>query len=378
MDQAFAYLRRYGVRATVNEVLHRIGRRVSNGDHPSAVHVEVSNCCNLRCEYCVLSENAEGDRIMSMDTFGGLLPSLGRARRIDLSGLAEPLMNKRLLEMVAETRRVAPHAHITLCSNLMLLTEEIAEGLVRNGVDELVFSLDGVDPALVDRIRRGGSLSTLLGNVRLLQNVKARHRSTRPVLSATVVLQRSNLADLPGIVELAATIGSTAVNVNGLEPYSEALLGNPVWTEPAAAEGLEGALRAAQDRAHELGVELRLPALSLQEPVCPQIFRPIVLADGTVVPCSVLAYRRRSLLGVDADGAVVRRDGQIERRSFGTTREGGLEAVWASPEYREFRARVQRGDFPPECASCLMKHHVICPTPPLSAAESLATAPETR
>jgi MoaA/NifB/PqqE/SkfB family radical SAM enzyme len=373
IPRALAYLRRYGARATVSESLQRVSRLIASGDTPTAVHVEVSNVCNLRCEYCVLSEGTEGDRIMSQETFERLLPSLARARRIDLSGLAEPLMHRRFVPMLAEVRAVAPRAHITMCTNATMLTPEVSRQLVDLGLDELVFSLDGVDPALVDSVRRGGSLDAVLDNIAVLRDVRRESGSDRPVLSATLVLQRENLDQLEGVVRLAAELGCDAVNINGLEPYSDTLVGHELWTGRAEPERLSAAFRAAERTARELGIELRFPALSPQKAECPQIFRPIVLADGTVVPCSVLAYARRSVLGVGADGAVESRDGRVERRSFGNTNEGGLDAVWSDAGYRAFRRAVRRGEFPEPCGACLLKHNVICPTPPLSADESLAT-----
>ena len=375
MDRALAFVRRHGVAATAAEVATRVAGRIRSGDAPSAVHVEVSNCCNLHCEYCVLDEASHGRKIMSDEMFDSLLPALADARRIDLSGLAEPLMNTRFTGMLARARAAAPRAHIAMCTNATLLTREISEQLVEHGLDELVFSLDGVDPAQVDAVRRGGSLDAVLENIRALQTVKKERGSRRPVLSATVVLQKENLAQLPAVVRLAAELGCEGVSVNGLEPYSSALVEHAVWADPDALPGLAAVLREAQAAAKEAGIELRLPALSPQAPLCPQVSRPIVLADGNVVPCSVLAYERLSLLAVDEAGDIVPGHGATEPLSFGTVGEGGLAAVWNDEAYRAFRQRVRAGDFPPECRSCLMKHDVICATPPLTADEAVATLP---
>ncbi len=371
-----AYLRVHSLPEAAAELASRILRRLRLGDLPPTIHVEISNVCNLSCEYCVLNEQSHTDRIMSERTFAAVLPYLRDARRIDVSGLAEPLMNTRWPAILQAARDAAPRAHIAMCSNATMLTEERSELLATGVLDELVFSLDGVDAALVDKVRQGGSLTEMLENIRTLQAVKARTATERPELNATVVLQRTNAAQLPAILELAAELGVGSVNVNGLEPYSPDILSEPVWTDPDRHEYMPPILEDADRIATRESITLRLPSMRPGPAICPQIHRPIVLADGTVAPCSVLAYRRRSLLRVDDAGVVVEQDEMTEARSFGSVNDRDLKSIWTSPEYRAFRHRVARGDFPSDCRSCLLKHGMICPTPPLSTTECLESLSE--
>jgi MoaA/NifB/PqqE/SkfB family radical SAM enzyme len=210
------YMRTHGLSATAEEVARRATRRARMGDLPASVHVEISNVCNLNCEYCVLDQNAEGDRVMSAETFSAVLPFLRGARRVDVSGIAEPLMNTRWPDILRDIREAAPHARIAMCSNMTLLTREKAEILVDSTLDELTFSLDGVDPALVDEVRRGGSL---IGDARQYPHASGRQGGARVRASRADChrrLQRSNVEQLPDIVRLAAELGVQAVNVNGL------------------------------------------------------------------------------------------------------------------------------------------------------------------
>ena len=61
-----------------------------------------------------------------------------------------------------------------------------------------------------------------------------------------------------------------------------------------------------------------------------------------------------------------------ERIAFGNVNDQPLEEIWANPAYAEFRARVLRGDFPAECALCLMKHDVVCANAPLTPGQFLS------
>jgi radical SAM protein with 4Fe4S-binding SPASM domain len=140
----------------------------------------------------------------------------------------------------------------------------------------------------------------------------------------------------------------------------------------AVADMLRSAVSRAHDVAAERGIELRLPALVPQTARCPQMGRPVILADGTVVPCSVLAYHRDGYLAIEADGSVSEQRTATERLVFGNINERPLSEIWSDPAYRAFRARVAATDFPAACGACLMKYNVICPTEPLSAEEFLA------
>jgi len=51
------------------------------------------------------------------------------------------------------------------------LTPEVSEQLIAGGLDELVFSLDGVNPVQADAVRRGGSLDTGIANIRGLPDL---------------------------------------------------------------------------------------------------------------------------------------------------------------------------------------------------------------
>ncbi len=371
--KAATYLRDHGLAATVGEAAMRGARRLRMGGLPPSVHVEISNVCNLDCAYCVLDDNAQGDRIMRESTFERVLPFLRDARRVDVSGLAEPLMNPKWPSFVSAIRRATPCGYIAMCSNATLLSRDKAQTLVEHGLDQLVFSLDGVDAEMVDGIRRGGSFFSMTDNLLALQEIKATLSSSRPELSATMVLQRSNVGQLADTIRLAAKIGAASVNVNGLEPYTGDLLSEVVWSDAERFDYLPPILREAQRAAQETGLTVRITSMRPARPACPQVHRPMILADGAVVPCSVLAYDRRSLLWVDESMRVVEHDGSTARVSFGNINDESFRRIWASPEYRSFRSAVSAGRFPSACSRCLVKHDVICPTPPLTIAQCLGT-----
>jgi MoaA/NifB/PqqE/SkfB family radical SAM enzyme len=267
-------------------------------------------------------------------------------------------------------------ARILICTNASLLTRELCEKFVELGLANLDFSLDGTDPVLVDGIRRGGSLEKLICNMRTLQEVKRERAASHPEVAAAMVLQRRNVHMLPGVVRLAAGLGATALSVNGLEPYRDEQAAEAVWTDASLVAGLEEAVTEAGRLARDLGVDLRIASFRPRPPGCLAVQRPVVLADGSVVPCSVLAYSRRSVLRIGASGAVEPSQGRTERVVFGNVNERSLRSIWKGAAYRAFRRSVSAGDFPAPCRDCLIKYGVICqgvsPEPTMDAAGNLA------
>lgn len=93
-------------------------------------------------------------------------------------------------------------------------------------LDTFEFSLDGVIPEVVDKIRKKSEFSKTIENLRTFNSIKQRKNSKKPVFIATNILQKKNYQQLPDVVKLASELGVTKLNVNGLEPYKEDMVDN--------------------------------------------------------------------------------------------------------------------------------------------------------
>lgn len=373
LHRVYKYAVTYGFLDSIQKAWGIAPRLFTIRGLPLSILVEVSNCCNMHCEYCVLDDGAQGDRVMSNTTFANVLPYLRNTLRIYVSGLAEPLMNNRFTSMLADIRRIAPYTSIQMCTNGALLTRKISKNLLDQKLDALFFSLDGVDAKKVDNIRLGGSLVNQISNIKTLHSLKRERSSKKPLIATTVVLQKKNVEQLPAIIKLSSQLGIKVVGINGLEPYVDNMVDAILWNDPSIVGQLKIVLSEASTAAAEANIELRLPAFRPQPAICTQISRPIILADGTVVPCSVLAYPRGSFLYVDKSESTIKANGVIKRLSFGNVNERSFKSIWMDKEYLDFRRNVQRGSFPPPCKKCLMKHHIICPVPHLNVEQCLNT-----
>jgi len=327
---------------------------------PSTLHIETTTVCNLSCEYCVLGSNMYEKKVMGISEFKSLKNYFKKVNHISLSGLAEPLMNKNIVEFIKIIKEENDQCGVSIFSNGKLLTEELSARLVESKLDAFEFSLDGVIPEVVDKIRKNGEFSKTIENLKTFNSIKLRKNSKKPVFMATNILQKKNYQQLPDVVKLASELGVVKLNVNGLEPYKEDMIDNIMWLPGYLPKDLPDVLEETIKVAKEKNVLIRLASLVPKKPFCRSVLTPLIMANGDVTCCAVLAYDRDYLFILNKENQIAKKHGICKKKIFGNVFNTSLEDIWFSKEYSEFRDRVLKKQFPSECSSCLIKHQFIC------------------
>jgi MoaA/NifB/PqqE/SkfB family radical SAM enzyme len=328
---------------------------------PRMLHVEISSVCNLNCKYCMLREKMPVKHVMSLEEFESLRRYFRHMNHVYLSGLAEPLMNRNAAGFVGIIKKESSgRCAVSMFSNAMLLTSGLSERLIDSGLDEFQFSLDGVDADMVNEYRRGGDHERMIENVRELGNIKKKKKSPTPVLMATTVLHRKNYGQLPDTIDLAVELGVEVLDINGLEPYRSEMTEDALWVKENTPHDLPEVIEAAMMRAEGKGITIRCAGLLPGKPACYSVLTPVILPNGDVVPCAVLAYDREYFYRVDPAGRVQMAEGLCRRKVIGNVFEKNLEEILSDRENSRFRVDVMGGKFPAECASCLIKHQIVC------------------
>ena len=85
-------------------------------------------------------------KVMGVSEFKSLKGYFKKADHISLSGLAEPLINKNIVEFIKIIKEESKQCSVSICSNGNLLTDELSASLVESKLDTFEFSLDGVIP----------------------------------------------------------------------------------------------------------------------------------------------------------------------------------------------------------------------------------------
>lgn len=117
---------------------------------PLSISVTTANVCNLKCEFCAISDKTHKKNKSFMDLaefellVNRLIESNWHLKQIVLVGLGEPLLNKNIVEFVkiAKKANIADKIHIV--TNGVLLSEELSDALINAGLDVLRVSLNGL------------------------------------------------------------------------------------------------------------------------------------------------------------------------------------------------------------------------------------------
>lgn len=221
---------------------------------PVSLYVDIDLRCNLRCPSCHRSDpRLAGSKWPTMEF--GLFEKIARelfptACRVNLSGGGESLLNRdfdRMIGLCIEygTRPI-------LYTNGLALSAERARLLARAGACVAV-SADGATTETFEKLRYPMKWSQLL---RALENIRSARGGAGSGIFPYfgVVIQRDNVGELEGFVELAEEYGLEQINYSKLYPHYPELEKLAADPEAAARE-----LVKVLERANRSGIRIELP-----------------------------------------------------------------------------------------------------------------------
>ncbi len=104
------------------------------------VLIETRTDCNRRCSFCPQAFTQRPFKEMGWEVYERIIHELARLEfsgRIGLTMTNEPLLDKRLVDMVRYARKSSPRFFLDVTTNGNLLTIEIADVLFAAGLDDL-------------------------------------------------------------------------------------------------------------------------------------------------------------------------------------------------------------------------------------------------
>jgi MoaA/NifB/PqqE/SkfB family radical SAM enzyme len=307
-----------------------------------AFQVEVTSRCNLKCVMCPVTVLADQwpSYDMSWPTFERIASAFERVKWVYLQGWGEPLLHRRLLDMIERAK--AAGCRVGFTTNGTRLTRDTGARLLERGLDLLAVSIAGATAATHEQIRVGSDFARLIENVRRFIALRNERGSARPKVEIFFLMTPANLGELPAAIELAADLGADELVATNLDyVMSTALDALRAWSETPPEPALRRALDDARAAAARTGLAFRPYSLERREmAVCD--LDPLrilfVCADGSVSPCVYTALTGQSQIPRHFDG---------EQRSippvrFGNVNDTPLLEIWNAPDYRAFRQLFAR------------------------------------
>lgn len=161
---------------------------------PLRLWVEPTSFCNLKCPMCT-SKDIPPEKVgyMEWDLYKKIVDEAKDfVYDINLFMGGESLFHKNLPEMIAYAK--ANGIGTRLSTNATVLTKEKRNALLDAGLDFIIFSFDGYEKEVYEKIRINANFEKTLGNIKAFLEEKKRRGSRRPY----VVFQVIEFTDLTG------------------------------------------------------------------------------------------------------------------------------------------------------------------------------------
>jgi hypothetical protein len=298
---------------------------------PSRLYVECTAACNISCAQACCAPETGITRtrqagMLDFDLFRRVVDEAGPSLvRIDFFNYGEAFLHKRAVEMCEYIKASFPHIYLYTSTNGLAFTDEQVRRLVRSGIDEVTFSIDGATPESYAIYRRRGDFLKAIRNLRLAADEKRTAGRDLPFLNWRYILFTHNdsEAEMQQARAIAEEIGVDRLcweltdhpedmfSKRFLRGSSDlAAIQHEIWDASNLGNAIPGATPRAQ-------IDVRQGAWPAAVPVLARAGRPIQIS-ATVRNLSTRAFpaqatygRRLVRLGAqlcDRDRTVINRD----------------------------------------------------------------------
>ncbi len=191
-------------------------RKETLGSKPVALVLDLSSECHMRCTKCFVYHSNMQYQLghMSMETFETIIPLLRTAMLVVGHENGESMLNKNFMtfaKIIKENK-----CRFTFNTTGQLLTQQKSKALVELGVDQIMFSIDSIDSDLYKKLHKNGTLERLMSNLNGLNQAKSEAGSELPLIGWYFVASRSNIGELPAVIERAAELKFASMYISRL------------------------------------------------------------------------------------------------------------------------------------------------------------------
>ena len=176
-------------------------RGLDVGALPSRLYIECTAACNISCNQACCAPETGITRtrhagMLDFELFKRVMdeagPSLGR---VDFFNYGEAFLHKRAIEMCEYIKTKFPHVYLYTSTNGLAFTEDGARRLVRSGIDEVTFSIDGARPESYVIYRQRGDFHKAMHNLAAALDEKRQTGADVPFINWRYILFTHNDSD---------------------------------------------------------------------------------------------------------------------------------------------------------------------------------------
>ncbi len=343
---------------------------LGKGDRFIHVEMDISNKCNLQCIMCYNSMKKNKIiklRIITPDEFLMIASDVFKHTGNITLGLGnEPLLSSYFtdhLGVISEYR--IPRVIVQTSGDL--LNDKIIESIFKYGVSEIYISIDGAQKETYEKIRKGARFDRLIKHIQKINQYKQKYSLTHPIMRFNVVMMKSNIIELPAIVELAAKYNVEQINFchvvlyKGLKMKNESLF----FFKEESNQWLKEALELAKQ--HNINVVNY-----------PKFFETKLESQTKISKANIKIWLKKLLLGTKGQKSLRNIFNQIPycmfpffhisinsglqvlscpfshgEMSYATlSDENTVEKVWFGEKFTKLRTNILNSNPPSQCLKC--------------------------
>jgi len=316
----------------------------------------ITDRCNLRCTHCY-QEDYSGSNELSLDALRRIadeiirtLSKWNKSGDIAITG-GEPLLKEEMFPLIRYLESADEIASLDILSNGTLINENIVEQIRDlKKIRCVQISLEGASLESNDRIRGKGTFKKAMASIGLL-------RKSAISVNIMFTLQRSNMGDIPSLIDLAIAEGISNLTIERVVPIG---MGNRIRNELLSAEEIKDVFGYISERAEQ---EIRRGGLT---------------SISRSRPLWVMCSRNTDSLGIDAcngdtpggicsiglDGLCILPDATVLpcRRlpiPIGNLKRDSLEKIWFTSDLlwqirdkHNLKGKCNSCELIPRCSGC--------------------------
>ena len=176
-------------------------------DFPLFLHIEPSYKCNFRCPMCVqgipelkrkfgYAEQITTEQIRKILVEGQKY----NCPSISFQGDNEPFLIKEMPDWFDLARKFG-FQDIMVNTNGSIMTESLAERIIKSGLTRIRFSLDAITQETYDKIRTGGIFQQVMDNINLFIAKRMQLKSSLPVIGVNFVKMKANQHEIEEFID---------------------------------------------------------------------------------------------------------------------------------------------------------------------------------
>lgn len=345
----------------VVNLLHAVVRFVlktsQTVEHPPILLLTLTTYCNYTCRMCLKSSkrkstkgqliNYRNPKEMDFEALRELLMEHAEYLAVVKLQGGEPMHYSRIVELVDLLNELK--IPFDILTNGSLLTEELCKKLVGSYCFNISVSLDAGSAETYRYLRHGGELQHVLSNVQRLNEIKAVHASSRPMLNASMCTFAENIGEVAAVVEICSQYKIPSLTVVEGHDYDTAFT-QPHQLARNNKVRFQEELAKARSTAKQCGIILRLRFPCLAEDSA-NSDKQLPKQVGFVPPKDCLNLYASVWLMPDFN-TVGCSNSTI---SWGNIQEHGFQSVWNDPGgvYVHARRDLKEGKVPTGCGGCI-------------------------